>query len=75
MSSSIEIDGLRKHYDGRPNLLQLLPQLVGAKRTAVIGCGPESLKIDLSNAIAKLQAKVFSGEAEEISLHTETFDW
>jgi predicted ferric reductase len=74
VSSSIEIDGLRKHYDGRPNLLQRIPQLVGAKRTTIIGCGPESLKIDLSNTVAKLQARVLKGKAEDVSLHTETFD-
>ncbi|KAH8881443.1 hypothetical protein GQ53DRAFT_812616 [Thozetella sp. PMI_491] len=59
----------------RPKLGDLIPSLIGSKsgRTIVLGCGPESLKIDLSNAIAVAQGKVLSGEVPEIRLHTETF--
>lgn len=39
------------------------------------GCGPESLKIDLSNVCAKIQTRVLEGETEEVALHTETFGW
>ena len=42
--------------------------------TAIV-CGPESLKIDASNACASAQRKVLKGEVEEVALHTETFGW
>jgi len=74
-SSAGDIRGVDIHHQGRPDLIQLIPQLVDEKRTAFVGCGPESLKIDLSNTVAGLQRRVLKGEAMEISLHTETFDW
>jgi hypothetical protein len=40
-----------------------------------LGCGPESLKIDLSNAVASSQKRVLSGQLQEIALYTETFGW
>ena len=40
-----------------------------------IGCGPESLKIDTSNAVASTQMRVLRGDLKEVFLHTETFDW
>ena len=65
-----------KHFDGRrPDLSQLVSALLGNGRSAVIGCGPESLRIDLSNAVAAAQTKVVMGGALEVMLHTETFDW
>lgn len=39
------------------------------------GCGPESFKVDLSNASARAQSQVISGSVQEIALHTETFGW
>ena len=62
-------------HAGRPYLPSLLPSLLSYRRTTILGCGPESLKIDLSNAAAKLQSRVLSGDADEIVLHTETFGW
>jgi NAD(P)H-flavin reductase len=70
-----EREGVELHFVGRPNLQAVLPTLVGGKRTAVLGCGPEGMKVDVSNAVAKLQSRVLSGKAQEVSLHTETFDW
>ncbi|KIW03466.1 uncharacterized protein PV09_05235 [Verruconis gallopava] len=75
VDSEEQVKGLRKHYAGRPDLHQLLPQSVDTRSTAVIACGPDSLKIDVSNATARLQTKVLHGQASEISLHTEMFDW
>ncbi|KAK7035487.1 Ferric/cupric reductase transmembrane component 7 [Paramarasmius palmivorus] len=70
-------DGLlsKVRFGQRPNISHTLDQLVGAGRTIVFGCGPESLKIDLSNGVAALQRKVLRGEAKEIRLHTESFGW
>ena len=62
-------------HAGRPYLPSLLPSIVSHRRTIVLGCGPESLKVDLSNTAAKLQSKVLQHEADEVVLHTETFGW
>ena len=43
--------------------------------TGRIGCGPESLKTDLSNVCAQLQIRVLRGEVESVALHNETFGW
>lgn len=63
------------HVGSRPRMQTLIPALVSADRTLVIGCGPESLKVDLSNAVAVAQSRVSAGRAREIRLHTETFGW
>jgi len=75
MDSDSERGCLTKHFGPRPHLWQIIPTLVGSGRTAVVGCGPESLKIDLGNAVAGCQGMVLRGEAREVVLHTETFDW
>ena len=62
-------------HAGRPHLPSILPSIFSHRRTMIMGCGPESLKIDLSNTAAKLQSKVLGNEADEIVLHTETFGW
>jgi NAD(P)H-flavin reductase len=62
-------------HAGRPYLPSLLPSMVSHRRTIILGCGPESLKVDLSNTAAKLQSKVLQHEADEVVLHTETFGW
>lgn len=62
-------------HTGRPHLLPTLEGLITLRKTLIMGCGPESLKIDLSNAAAMLQSRVLRDEAEEVSLHTETFGW
>jgi hypothetical protein len=41
----------------------------------MVGCGPESMKIDLANAVAALQKKVLGRGLQEIALHTESFGW
>jgi hypothetical protein len=58
---------------GRPNLRKELHALIYAERTMVLGCGPGSMKIDISNAVASAQIKVLRAEVKEIALHTETF--
>ncbi|KAL6351945.1 hypothetical protein LRP88_14757 [Fusarium phalaenopsidis] len=63
------------HVGQRPVMKEVIPKLVNSGRVLVLGCGPESLKIDLSNAVAGLQAKVLKGEVKKVSLHTETFGW
>ncbi|KAI9838042.1 MAG: hypothetical protein M1819_006196 [Sarea resinae] len=67
---------------GRPNLAVLIPKTVRCERTCVIGCGPASMTADLSNAVAACQKKVLGSSndddgdgVQEISLHTERFEW
>ncbi|KAF2102904.1 hypothetical protein NA57DRAFT_33502 [Rhizodiscina lignyota] len=74
-SDHVVSHALVKHFEGRPYLPTLIPSMLGGSRTAIIGCGPESLKIDLSNASAAAQRKVLNGDVVEVMLHTETFDW
>ncbi|KZF19808.1 hypothetical protein L228DRAFT_223655 [Xylona heveae TC161] len=70
------VNELRSIHPERPYLPDLLPGLLeGHRRIMIYGCGPESLKIDLSNATAKAQSRVLRGKADKISLHTETFGW
>ncbi|KAF4635307.1 hypothetical protein G7Y89_g2795 [Cudoniella acicularis] len=59
----------------RPDLSVLLPSLISVRRTVVIGCGPEAMKIELGNTVARAQKKVLAGETQKIPLHTETFGW
>ncbi|KAH7360986.1 FAD-binding domain-containing protein [Rhexocercosporidium sp. MPI-PUGE-AT-0058] len=40
-----------------------------------LGCGPQDMNIDLSNAVAACQTRVLSGQVREISLWTEAFGW
>ncbi|KAI9931729.1 hypothetical protein ASPWEDRAFT_25415 [Aspergillus wentii DTO 134E9] len=59
----------------RPQLSQIIPGLLGSERNIVIGCGPESMKIGLSNTVARAQRQVIRGHAAEVKLHTDTFGW
>ncbi|RPA79582.1 hypothetical protein BJ508DRAFT_240538 [Ascobolus immersus RN42] len=46
------------------------------KRTCVYVCGPEAMKVDVTNAVAGLQRDVWAVEGrEEVFLHTETFGY
>ena len=80
--SGKKVDEIRAHelttsclHRGRPDLTQLLPSLIPAGKTVVISCGPRSLQVDVSNAIASAQSLVLKGLANEIMLQTERFDW
>ncbi|KAF2816241.1 uncharacterized protein BDZ99DRAFT_458126 [Mytilinidion resinicola] len=74
-SSTPSTANLSTHHIGRPLLGTLLPTLVTGRRVVILGCGPESMKTDISNAVAGLQSRVMKGESEVVSLHTETFGW
>lgn len=62
-------------YGSRPVIHKLLEQTIAGPSTIVMACGPESLKIDVSNAVAALQSRVLKDFATEIALHTESFGW
>ena len=59
---------------GRPNLKHFIQDSVRGPKTFVIGCGPEDMRIDLSNAVAAAQSKVVQGKVLEIGLHLEAFN-
>ncbi|KAI1097745.1 ferric reductase like transmembrane component-domain-containing protein [Jackrogersella minutella] len=59
----------------RPYLPDLLPSLLIARRSFILGCGPESLRTDLANAASVAQKNVMTGDADIITLHTESFGW
>lgn len=71
-----EQGGLVVHHE-RPVIASLLPSLMSGTRAFVLACGPEGFKVELSNAVAKLQTEmvVKSRSMESIALHTETFGW
>lgn len=60
---------------GRPSMQMITNELAGQGRNLVFGCGPESLRIDLANACALAQSRVFRNEIQEIELYLETFGW
>ena len=65
---------------GRPRLREgIRPWAEGfGRRTCIYVCGPESMKIDVSNAVAGLQHDIWrrdNQDREEVYLHTETFGW
>lgn len=55
--------------------IALDPCLIDYLLSEITACGPESLKIDVSNACAALQSRVLAGAVREVKLHTETFGW
>jgi len=59
---------------GRPDLKHLIPENVRGPKTFVIGCGPEDMRIDISNAVAAAQSKVVQRDVLEVGLHLEAFN-
>jgi len=63
-------------HTGRPNMSSVLQDFVRqGERTMVIGCGPDTFRADLGNAVATAQSMVFKGEIVELAMHLETFGW
>lgn len=62
-------------YGKRPDIRPLLEATVDGSRSLVMACGPDGLKIDVANAVAAMQRRVWRGEAHDLTLHTESFGW
>ncbi|CAZ81963.1 unnamed protein product [Tuber melanosporum] len=63
---------------GRPPLRDGLPPWseTFGRRTCIYVCGPQSMKVDVANAVADMQSDIWACEQrEEIYLHSETFGW
>lgn len=68
---------------GRPDLAYMLKDLatggedgrgILGRRTCVFVCGPPSMRIDVANAVARLQADIWGDDSkDEIFLHTENY--
>ena len=65
---------------GRPRLREgIRPWAEGfGRRACIYVCGPESMRNDVSNAVASLQHDIWrrtNQDREEVYLHTETFGY
>ena len=62
---------------GRPQIPFMLRELSDewtGRKACVFVCGPPSMRVDVSNTVAKLQTKVLSsGGLDEIYLHSENY--
>ena len=68
-------DGWRTEY-GRPDIPFMLRDFSRdfGRRTCVFVCGPPSMRIDVTNTVAKLQSDVWSDpRKDEIFLHAENY--
>jgi hypothetical protein len=78
-SSDMKRSNSMKRLNGRPSL----PSIVHAEATAstlagqlgVFVCGPASMQIDMSNAVAAEQLAVLKGGSNDVYLHMEHFSW
>lgn len=82
--SSSETDGSSttavKHHNGRPDLQNIIRAEATSSSLAgqlgVFVCGPASMQVDVSNAVAAQQvAVVRGGTANDFYLHMEHFSW
>jgi predicted ferric reductase len=68
---------------GRPDLGYMLKEMatggpdgkgIFGKRTCVFVCGPPSMRVDVANTVARLQADIWGDDSkDEIFLHTENY--
>jgi predicted ferric reductase len=68
---------------GRPDLGYMLKEMatggsdgkgIFGRRTCVFVCGPPSMRVDVANTVAKLQADIWGDDSkDEIFLHTENY--
>jgi predicted ferric reductase len=68
---------------GRPDLAYMLKEMatggddgkgILGRRTCVFVCGPPSMRVDVANAVASLQADIWGDDSkDEIFLHTENY--
>ena len=67
-------EGWHTEY-GRPDIPFMLKgfEREFGKRTCVFVCGPPSMRVDVARCVAGMQRRVWSGEKEEIYLHTENY--
>jgi ferredoxin-NADP reductase len=69
-----------KHHNGRPDLQSIIhAEATSSGLTGQLGvfvCGPASMQVDVSNAVANQQIAVLrGGTANDVYLHMEHFSW
>lgn len=75
-SSHYKATNLGSRIPGRPVMAAVIREQVRpGERTMVVGCGPDSFRADIANAVAGAQSRVLSGECVELAMHMETFGW
>jgi hypothetical protein len=78
-SSDIKRSNSMKHLNGRPSLPSLVHEEATSSTLAgqlgVFVCGPASMQIDISNAMAAEQLAVLKGGRNDVYLHMEHFSW
>jgi len=70
-------------HTGRPNMATLVHDEVsrhsggggGGQKLFFVGCGPEGMRNELGNAVARAQGGVLRGQVAEVALHLEAFGW
>ena len=74
-SSVASMDSLSLNcVSGRPSMEAIVSEEANrGGKVFVIGCGPEAMRVDLSNAVAAAQSNVFAGKTQEVALHLEAF--
>ncbi|TID21393.1 metalloreductase transmembrane component [Venturia nashicola] len=74
LSEGIERSTLEIRY-GRPQMKEVLTEVLDGKRNMVRVCGPNALKAGVSNTVAHMQKLVLEKRVQSISLDGETFGW
>lgn len=78
-SSDIKRSNSMKRLNGRPSLPSIVHEEATSSTLAgqlgVFVCGPASMQIDMSNAVAAEQLAVLKGGRNDVYLHMEHFSW
>jgi len=82
VGAKVKKEGWSTEY-GRPDLGYMLKEMatggvdgkgIFGRRTCVFVCGPPSMRVDVANTVARLQADVWGDDSkDEIFLHTENY--
>jgi hypothetical protein len=78
-SSEYKRSSSLKRFNGRPSLQSMVhAEATSSNLTGQLGvfvCGPASMQIDMSNAVANEQLAVLKGGRNDVYLHMEHFSW
>lgn len=78
-SSDMKRSNSMKRLNGRPSLSSIVHAEATSSTLAgqlgVFVCGPASMQIDMSNAVAAEQLAILRGTRNDVYLHMEHFSW
>jgi hypothetical protein len=82
VGAKVKKEGWGTEY-GRPDLGYMLKEMatggadgkgIFGRRTCVFVCGPPTMRVDVANTVARLQADIWGDDSkDEIFLHTENY--